>query len=478
MELDHISIFIKMETKRLIKDDLAKERKNQEFEQEVQKKLENGEDLYPCCDTSIWLRSCQKEITDPLEGKITGFLPNWLKGTLIRNGPGSWKVGDMTFNHLFDCSALLHRFAISRGRVTYQCRFLQSRTYKRNMAAQRIVVTEFGTKAVSDPCQTIFKRVSAFFSPGELLSDNAMISVYPFGDEFYTFTEAPIIHRIDPTTLDTLERVDVSKHVGIVNHTSHPLIMSDGTVYNLGLNISLIGPSYTIIKFPLPQMDNIGLSESKGLSSFEQATIVATIPVRWPLHPSYMHTFGITDHYFVVVEQPLTVSVPSMIKSQVTNSPLIESLRWYKDEQTMIYLIRRKDGKIHKTFVAEAFFYLHIINQYEEDNNIILDICTYRDASMLDCMYAESLKLIKVDTVNKTWKTWNEKNIFPSEPIFVPAPEPKSEASSGIWGKGLENQVGIIILDAITWKELARAEFTTPSAVPKCLHGWFTQKIF
>nr|CAD7413189.1 unnamed protein product [Timema poppensis] len=62
-----------METKRLIKDDLAKERKTKEFEQEVQKKLENGEDLYPCCDTSIWLRSCQKEVTDPLKGKITVY---------------------------------------------------------------------------------------------------------------------------------------------------------------------------------------------------------------------------------------------------------------------------------------------------------------------------------------------------------------------------------------------------------------------
>lgn len=51
-------------------------------------------------------------------------------------------------------------------------------------------------------------RVSALFDPGEGLSDNGMISVYPFGDEFYCFTESPTIHRIDPTTLDTLERVN------------------------------------------------------------------------------------------------------------------------------------------------------------------------------------------------------------------------------------------------------------------------------
>lgn len=45
------------------------------------------------------------------------------------------------------------------------------------------------------------------FNPGESMSDNANISVYPFGDEFYTFTESTIIHRIDPVSLDTLERV-------------------------------------------------------------------------------------------------------------------------------------------------------------------------------------------------------------------------------------------------------------------------------
>lgn len=64
----------------------------------------------------------------------------------------------MTFNHLFDSAALLHRFNIEDGQVTYQCKFLKSESYKRNLAANRIVTTEFGTVAVSDPCQSIFQR--------------------------------------------------------------------------------------------------------------------------------------------------------------------------------------------------------------------------------------------------------------------------------------------------------------------------------
>ncbi|KAJ9601451.1 hypothetical protein L9F63_000368, partial [Diploptera punctata] len=346
----------------------------------------NG-DLYPNCDTSIWLRSCSQEILDPLQGNVTGCIPKWLKGTLLRNGPGSLKVGNMNFQHLFDGSALLHRFAIKEGAVTYQSRFIRTQTYKRNMAAQRIVVTEFGTKAAPDPCQTIFQRVSAMFSFNESFSDNAMISIYPFGDEYYAFTESPIIHRIDPKNLETMDRVNVSNVVGIVNHTSHPHVMNDGTVYNLGMSVGATGPHYTIVKFPPASQDE---------SMFEQASVVGSVPARWMLHPSYMHTFGCTENYFIIVEQPLSVSVPAMIRSQIFNEPMAANLKWY-DEKTQFHLIEKKNGKLYKTFQTEAFFYLHIINSYEMDNHLIIDICCYKDASMLDCMYVDALKEIQTN---------------------------------------------------------------------------------
>jgi hypothetical protein len=47
-------------------------------------------------------------------------------------------------------------------------------------------------------------------------------------------------------------QVNVSKYVGIVNHTSHPHVMDDGTLYNLGISFSLTGPHYSIVKFPPP----------------------------------------------------------------------------------------------------------------------------------------------------------------------------------------------------------------------------------
>ncbi|KAL6261935.1 hypothetical protein P5V15_007018 [Pogonomyrmex californicus] len=582
---------------------------------------------YTNCDSSVWMRSCEKEVIEPLQStEITGNIPKWLKGTLLRNGPGNLKVGEYRFQHLFDSSALLHKFGIADGKVTYQRRFVETEVYKRNMAAQRIVFSEFGTSATPDPCHTIFRRVAAIFNPNQTLSDNSMISIYPFGDEYYTFTEAPVMHRIDPKNLETMGRINVSKYVNIVNHTSHPHVMTDGTVYNVGLSITPMGPRYNIVCFYPSRMIIDDSGEEKELSMFDQATIVGGVPSRWLLNPSYMHTFGITENFFIIVEQPLAISFARMTMNHFKQEPMINSFKWYEDENTLIHVISRETGQVVTTFVAETFFYLHIINQFETRDReyIVLDICCYRNSKMLECMYINAMKnmhgdadysrlfrarplrfvlpmgkpspntppkcdlitirmvhqslevfrdidggsdcktdyeindneddvkyndkaeywrkehrsvlqkkpaahrlpdgrilvkpellcdvgcetprintdsylgreyryfyaiscdmdldnpgtLIKVDTLRKTKKMWSEKGVYPSEPIFVPDPNGKNEddgvvVSSLVWTER-ETQVGLLILDAVTFTEIARATFDTPGPVPKCLHGWFS----
>ena len=109
-------------------------------------------------DKKMWLRSCEHEIVEPINGVLSGDIPTWVNGSLLRNGPGALNVGKDSYNHLFDAAALLHRFNIADGNVTYQCRFLKSDAYKKNQAANRIVVSVFATLAVPDPCQSIFSK--------------------------------------------------------------------------------------------------------------------------------------------------------------------------------------------------------------------------------------------------------------------------------------------------------------------------------
>lgn len=125
---------------------------------------------------------------------------------------------------------------------------------------------------------------------------------------------------------------------------------------------------------------------------FEDSHIVASLPSRWKFYPGYMHTFAITEHYFVIVEQPLSVSVPEMLRSQLLSKPLASNFKWFADQNTCIYLLCRTTGKLKHTYETEAFFYLHIVNAYETGDYVVVDICCYKDPAMLDCMYTEAMR--------------------------------------------------------------------------------------
>ncbi len=50
---------------------------------------------------------------------FAGVIPSWLGGSLLRMGPGLFEVGDEPFYHLFDGQALMHKFDLKDGQVTY-----------------------------------------------------------------------------------------------------------------------------------------------------------------------------------------------------------------------------------------------------------------------------------------------------------------------------------------------------------------------
>ena len=43
------------------------------------------------------------------------------------------------------------------------------------------------------------------------MSDNTMITVYPFNGSLYSFYESPFVYRIEPNSLETMGLVDMGK---------------------------------------------------------------------------------------------------------------------------------------------------------------------------------------------------------------------------------------------------------------------------
>lgn len=125
---------------------------------------------------------------------------------------------------------------------------------------------------------------------------------------------------------------------------------------------------------------------------FENAKIVAELPAHWQMNPSYMHSFAMTDNYFVIIEQPLSISIIESLKAKFFRRPLASIFKWFENECTLIHVICRRTGERKFTFKAAPFFYLHTINAHERGDYIVVDICCYRDPSVLDCMYVEAME--------------------------------------------------------------------------------------
>ncbi|XP_053379605.1 carotenoid-cleaving dioxygenase, mitochondrial-like isoform X2 [Mercenaria mercenaria] len=328
-------------------------------------------------------KTIENEVEDPLQGSVKGTIPLWVNGSLYRNGPGMYEVGEHKFNHWFDGMAMLQRFHISKGNVTYQRKFLRSDTFVKNTTSNRITRNEFATTADPDPCKNIFQRFLSVFETDEL-TDNTLVNVFPLKDGLYTATELVYLNKIDPETLDRVDKVDLEKKVGVNLATAHPHWDTDGNMYNIGHSFNR-GLFTVLVKVP-PKKD--------GVEGFPAGEIVFKTRSPWKLHFNYYHSFSMTENYYVFVQQPLLSNVPKILLGRKMGYAFDSSLTSYPEIKNRFRIVDRKTGEeVNADHVIEAdsFLFFHQINAYEEQGHIILDIACHTDFKLLDRFYMKNL---------------------------------------------------------------------------------------
>ncbi|KAM3920985.1 carotenoid-cleaving dioxygenase, mitochondrial-like [Leptodactylus fuscus] len=324
-----------------------------------------------------------EETPQPIPTKVTGIIPKWIRGSLLRNGPGRFEFGNDKFNHWFDGMALMHNFKIDNGSVTYMSKFLQSDSYTKNKKANRIVVSEFGTLEMSDPCKSAFDR---FMSKFKIIStDNCSVNYVLYKGDYYVSTETNFMRKVDPETLETLEKVDWSKFIAVNGATAHPHYDPDGTVYNMGNSYGKDGTCYNIIRVP-PQKSN----EAETL---EGAEVICSIKPEEKMKPAYYHSFGMSENYIVFVEQPLRLNLLKILLKRIQGKPFSEIMSWEPEQNTVFHVINKNTGKKHSaTFHTKAFATFHQINAFEDQGCIVLDLCCQDDGRAVGLFQLENLR--------------------------------------------------------------------------------------
>jgi carotenoid cleavage dioxygenase-like enzyme len=260
---------------------------------------------------------------------------------------------------------MLHSFAFSGGRVSYANQFLRSRSYREAIEAGRISLGEFGT----DPCRRLFSRIAAFFKPR--LTDNANVSINNLGDEVVAFTETPLPIRFDLSTLETLGVFEYEGDVRGQLSIAHPHLDF----------VRQCSYSY-VLKFGLRSEYRI----FRASWDANRQSVICTIHAD---KPAYMHSIGMTERYLILAEFPLVVN-PLHLK--FSGRPFIQNYEWEKHRGVRFHVVDKDSGRVIATRETDACFSFHHVNAFEENGQVVVDLATYSDASVIDQLYLSRLR--------------------------------------------------------------------------------------
>ncbi|MBN3312584.1 BCDO2 oxygenase, partial [Atractosteus spatula] len=256
--------------------------------------------------------------------------------------------------------ALMHQFKIEGGTATYRSRFLRSDSYCANSEHNRIVVSEFGTLAMPDPCKSIFQRfLSRFEMPAP--TDNASVNFVRYKGDYYVSTETNFMRRVDPESLETKEKVDWSKFIAVNGATAHPHYDPDGTAYNMGNSYSKQGRG-----------TGWGADGAQGGAQVGALTGPALVVP------------AMSENYVVFIEQPIRLDLLAIMTSRVRGRVLSKGILWEPDRDTVFHVCNKRTGELSAVrYHARALSMFHQINAYEQDGFIVLDLCVSDDGGTI-----------------------------------------------------------------------------------------------
>ncbi len=309
---------------------------------------------------------------------VEGTLPDWLTGSLLRNGPGTFSFSDgSTVEHWFDGLAMLHRFTFdpdtrshradgaAEDEIHYRNRFLDTDAY------QAAVAGEFeGGFATGET--TLRSRLTSFLTDPY---DNANIIVERIGETYLALTESPRWVAVDPNTLATEGHVEYdgngpSGQLACAHLKRDP---ATGTLVNVETEFGR--PSqYHIYAMNEPEVrHHIGSVETD--------------------EPAYLHSFALTPRYVVLTEFPLRVN-PLRFLRPGRQAPFIEQFEWQPERGTRVIVIDRTTGEVLADPVTDPVFGFHHVNAFERDGGtvIVFDLETVPDATAIDSLSIDSLR--------------------------------------------------------------------------------------
>jgi carotenoid cleavage dioxygenase-like enzyme len=293
------------------------------------------------------VRSAQEFPLTPLP-IISGKIPEGLRGSLYRNGPGRLERGGKRVGHWFDGDGAILGVHFTDEGASAVYRYVQTEGYLQEAAADTLIFPNYGMTAPGAFWNNWLKPVK----------NAANTSVLALPDKLLALWEGGKPHALDLNNLETRGQDDLSSLAKGEPFSAHPKIEPQtGDIYNFGV-VAGLNASLNIYKG-----DRSGKISQKSVIKLEGLPII--------------HDFVLAGQYLIFFVAPVRINLLPVV---IGLSNFSDGMQWQPELGTQILIFDRHTLKLVSESRTDPWYQWHFTNGYvETDGSIVVEMVRFPD---------------------------------------------------------------------------------------------------
>ncbi|AFY78205.1 lignostilbene-alpha,beta-dioxygenase-like enzyme [Pleurocapsa sp. PCC 7327] len=302
-------------------------------------------------DRKAWSKAIEKPAQEfPLTPLpvLYGKIPQGLRGSFYRNGPGRLERGGMRVGHWFDGDGAVLAIHFTDAGASGVYRYVQTKGYQKETAANKFLFPNYGMKAPG-----------AFWTQwGKEFKNCANTSVMALPNKLLALWEGGNPYALNLQTLETIGTDNLSSLNKSDPFSAHPKIdPQTGAIYNFGVVAEL---NATL---------NLYQSNSTGKIVKKTATQLEGVPL--------IHDFVMAGQYLIFFVSPVRIN---FLPPALGLSSFSDAMQWKPELGTQVLVFDRNTLSLVSRGEADPWFQWHFGNGYTDtDGSLVIVVARYRD---------------------------------------------------------------------------------------------------
>jgi all-trans-8'-apo-beta-carotenal 15,15'-oxygenase len=281
--------------------------------------------------------------------RLEGRVPEQLRGTLYRNGPGLFDRGGLRKRNLLDGDGMVQSFRFHDGGVHYRNKFVRTAKFLAEEAAGRFLYPSWSTQAPGG-------FWANFMATGDL-TGQAGITVFPWQGRLYAFDECALPYELDRDSLETYGVSRLGLPEGFTIYAAHAKTdPCSGDWLHFGV---LYGPS--------PKLHITVFERGGALKTHRAISMPRNV---------YMHDWFVSERHLVFNFNPVEIAFWSVFLGRKS---LVDALSWQPERGNLIMVLDRNLDSPPLFLETGASFMWHSCNAFEKGSEIVADFIGYQN---------------------------------------------------------------------------------------------------